>query len=114
MCHRFIKLFFSSVRVPAAMFKGNFYQAILPVALVFCSDLAESQCTRRYCQNHNEADLLAVCLRNQKVVEQLQQELTSLNVKHERLQREVKSTEERSQDGIRELNKKVARLEKSK
>ena len=58
--------------------------------------------------------MLAVCLRNQEVVEQLQQELTALNVKHERLQREVKSTDERNQDEIGELNKKLARLEKSK
>ena len=121
------------------MFKGIFYLAVLVVALVLYSDLAESQCTTKYCEDHDEADLLAVCLRNQEIV---MKELSELNSKEkhndeivdelkqqvernqeviERLQREVNSTEERNQEGDRRLQdqvtdlmEKVARLEKSK
>ena len=69
------------------MFKGTFYLAVLAVALVLYSDLAESQCTTRYCEDNNEADLLAVCLRNQKLVEQLMTELSELKEKVARLEK---------------------------
>ena len=60
------------------MFKGIFYTAVLAVALVLYSDLAESQCTTKYCQDHDKADLLAVCLRNQVVVETFQKKQSKL------------------------------------
>ena len=60
------------------MFKGIFYLAVLAVALVLYSDLAESHCSTRYCQDHDEADMLAVCLRNQVVVETFQKKQTKL------------------------------------
>ena len=81
----------SSVRVSTAMFKGIFYLAVLAVTLVLYSDLAESQCTTKYCEDHEEADLWDVCLRNQ---EQLLEELRALTVKHERLQQEVDELKE--------------------
>ena len=90
-CHRFTELLSSSVRVSEAMFKGIFYLAVLAVALVLYSDLAESKCTAKYCEDHDEADMWAVCLRNQ---EQLLEELRALTVKHERLQQEVAELKE--------------------
>ena len=85
------------------MFKGIFCLALLAVALVLYSDLTESQCTTKYCEDHDEADLLAVYLRNQEVVEQLMKELS-----------ELKEGDRRLQDQVTDLMKKVARLEKSK
>ena len=107
--------------VSAAMYKGILYLAVLAVVFVLYSGLVESQCTTRYCQDHDEEDLLAVCLRNQVVVEQLQKDLSALNVKHEQLQQEVNSTENRNyevvgrlQEEVTELKGKLSSLEKSK
>ena len=83
----FTELLSSSIRVSAAMFKGIFYLAGLAVALVLYPDLAESQCTTRYREDHDEADLWAVCLRNQDVVEQLMKELSELKEKVARLEK---------------------------
>ena len=69
---------------------------VLAVALLLYTDLAESQCTTKYCEDHDEANLLSMCLRNQEVLEELQHELHALRVEHDRLQQEVnklKSTE---------------------
>ena len=85
------------------MFKGIFSLAVLAVALVLYPDLTESQCTTKYCEDHDEADLLTVCLRNQDVVEQLMKELS-----------ELKEGDRRLQDQVTDLKEKVARLEKSK
>ena len=52
--------------------------AVLAVALVLYSDLTESHCSTRYCQDHDEADMLAVCLRNQVVVETFQKKQSKL------------------------------------
>ena len=107
------------------MFNGIFYLAVLAVAMVLYSDLAESQCTTKYCEDHDETDLLAVCLRNQEVV---MKELSELNSKEkhndevvdelkqqvernqkviERLQRELNSTEERNQKVIERLQREL-------
>ena len=87
----FAELLSSSVQVCVAMFKGFFYLAGLSVALVLYSDLAESQCTTKYCEDHDEADMWAVYLRNQ---EQLLEELRVLTVKQGRLQQEVAELKE--------------------
>ena len=127
----------SPVRVSAAMFKGMFYVAVLAVALVLYSELAESHCSTRYCQNHDEADLLAVCLRNQIVVETFQKKqskLCTLNskAKHneevfEQLKRQsernpqvvehpkqmvsaLSSMEERTDEAVRRLKDEVTEL----
>ena len=99
--------------VSAAMYEGILYLAVLAVVFVLYSDLAESQCTTRYCQDHDEENLLAVCLRNQVVVEQLQKDLNALNVKHEQLQHNYEVIG-RLQDEVTELKGKWSSLEKSK
>ena len=35
---------------------------VLAVALLLCTDLAESQCTTKYCEDHDEANLLSMCM----------------------------------------------------
>ena len=76
---------------------------VLAVALLLYTDLAESQCTTKYCEDHDEANLLSLYVRNQEVVEELQHELHVLRVEHDRLQQEVNK-----------LNETVARQEKRK
>ncbi|KAI0243088.1 hypothetical protein LSAT2_008805 [Lamellibrachia satsuma] len=89
----------------------------LAVALVLYSDLAESQCTTRYCEDYDEADLLAVVEQLQQQFstlslkhERLQQQFSTLNLKHERLHQEVSTTEERNQEVVGQLQRTVTEL----
>ena len=69
------------------MFKGIVFPlAVSVIAFVLYSDLAESQCTTQHCEDLDEANMLAVYLRNQEVVEQLQLQVNALNSKEERNQ----------------------------
>lgn len=69
------------------MFKGIIFPlAVSVIVFVLYSDLAESQCTTQYCEDLDEANMLAVYLRNQEVVEQLQLQVNALNSKEERNQ----------------------------
>ena len=70
---------------------------VLAVALLLYTDLTESQCTTKYCEDHDESNLLSMCLHNQEVVEELQLELRGLRVEHDRLQQGVDSSKERNQ-----------------
>ena len=86
-----------TVREFTTMIKGVVNPlTVLAVSLLLYTDLTESQCTTKYCEDHDEANLLSMCLRNQEVVEELQLELLSQRVE------------------INELKKTVARLEKRK
>ena len=111
---------------------------VLAVALLLCTDLAESQCTTKYCEDHDEAKLLSIYVRNQEVVEELQHELHALQqvvksteernqevveelqhelgglrVEHDRLQQDVNSTEERNQEVVGQLQQEINELKKT-
>ena len=76
---------------------------VLAVVLLLYTDLTESQCTTKYCEDHDEGNVLSMCLRYQEVIEEFQHELRALRVEHDRLQQEVNS-----------LKETVARQEKRK
>ena len=85
-------------------------------------DLSESQCTSRFCEQQDEASVLALCVHNQEVVEQLQRELRELRSKTElnedvvgRLQQEVRTltTEaQHTQRVVGQLQQEVTELKK--
>ena len=105
-----------SVRESTTMFTG-IIGLLTTLAVVLYSDLAESQCTTRYCEDHDEANLLAVVEQLQQQFstlnlkhERLQQQFSTLNLKHERLQQEVSTTEERNQEVVGQLQRTVTEL----
>ena len=111
---------------------------VLAVALLLYTDLTESQCTTKYCEDHDEGNLLSMYVRNQevvvelqyelralqqvvnsteernqRVVEELQRELGAQRVEHGRLQQEVNSTEERNRDVVRQLQQEINEIKKT-
>ena len=105
-----------------AMLKGIVGQlAMLVVAMVLYPDLADSQCTTKDCKDHNKVDVLSVCLRNQQVVKELQEELRTLSLNEKRnhdvveqLQQELDSNQkvvEQLRQELRALNSKEERLQ---